>query len=143
VASCDAASLHKGEERVARGQRGSLRHLQRPGRSRRQEVRRATRALSWRDGAPVCETAGEAESVQWRDINAHLQKGYALARKTERGALPAEFWRDVRAQSIKANGVENDHPVSRVQFYLTYLKQGEQPTKNAIDGLEWALQLAV
>jgi hypothetical protein len=29
-----------------------------------------------------------------------------------------------------------------VQFYLTYLKQGIEPTKNTIDGLEWALTLA-
>jgi len=29
-----------------------------------------------------------------------------------------------------------------VQFYLTYRKQGIPPTKNAIDGVEWALTLA-
>jgi hypothetical protein len=32
--------------------------------------------------------------------------------------------------------------VPLVQFYLTYLQQGERPTQNAIDGLEWAMQLA-
>ena len=53
--------------------------------------------------------------------------------------LPKESWKDVRRQFIKANGVENDHPIPLVQFYLTYLKQGIEPTKNAIDGLEWAL----
>jgi cytochrome c-type biogenesis protein CcmH/NrfG len=29
-----------------------------------------------------------------------------------------------------------------VQFYLTYLKEGERPSKNAIAGLEWAMELA-
>ena len=69
-------------------------------------------------------------------------KGYALARKVETGVLPKESWKDVRQQFIKANGVENDHPIPLVEFYLTYLKQGEPPTKNAIAGLEWAMVLA-
>jgi hypothetical protein len=38
--------------------------------------------------------------------------------------------------------LENDHPTPLVQFYLTYVKQGEPPAKNAIEGLEWAMQLA-
>jgi tetratricopeptide (TPR) repeat protein len=86
--------------------------------------------------------ADAALAIDPNNINAHIQKGYALAHKVESGALPKESWRDVRSQFIKANNVENDHPVPLVQFYLTYLKQGEHPTKNAIDGLEWAMQLA-
>lgn len=48
----------------------------------------------------------------------------------------------MRGQFLRANGIENDHPVPLEWFYLSYTKQGEQPTKNAIAGLEWALQLA-
>jgi len=86
--------------------------------------------------------ADAAIAIDPQQVDAHIQKGYALARKVESGALPKEAWKDVRRQFIKANGVENDHPVPLVQFYLTYLQQGERPTQNAIDGLEWALQLA-
>jgi tetratricopeptide (TPR) repeat protein len=86
--------------------------------------------------------ADAALAIDPKQINAHIQKGYALAHKVESGALPKESWKDVRAQFIKANAVENDHPIPLVQFYLTYLKQGESPTKNAIAGLEWAMQLA-
>jgi cytochrome c-type biogenesis protein CcmH/NrfG len=86
--------------------------------------------------------ADRAVAIDPKNINAHIQKGYALARKVETGALPKESWADVRRQFIAANGVENDHPIPLMQFYLTYTKQGEEPTKNAIDGLEWALQLA-
>jgi hypothetical protein len=87
--------------------------------------------------------ADAALALDPKNINAHIQKGYALAHKTESGGLPTkESWSDVRAQFIKANGVENDHPVPLMQFYLSYLKQGEAPTRNAIDGLEWASQLA-
>jgi len=86
--------------------------------------------------------ADRAVAIDPKQINAHIQKGYALAHKVESGALPKESWRDVRAQFIKANGVEHDHPIPLVQFYLTYRKEGERPSQNAIEGLEWAMQLA-
>jgi tetratricopeptide (TPR) repeat protein len=86
--------------------------------------------------------ADRAIAIDPKQINAHIQKGYALAHKVETGVLPKESWKDVRQQFIKANGVENDHPIPLVEFYLTYLKQGIPPTKNSIDGLEWALTLA-
>jgi tetratricopeptide (TPR) repeat protein len=86
--------------------------------------------------------ADRAIALDPKNINAHIQKGYALAHKVGSGALPKESWKDVRRQFIQANAVENDHPIPLVQFYLTYVKQGEPPTKNAIEGLEWAMQLA-
>jgi tetratricopeptide (TPR) repeat protein len=86
--------------------------------------------------------ADRALAIDPQQINALIQRGYALEHKVESGALPKESWTDVRSQFIKANGVENDHPIPLVHFYLSYLKQGERPTKNAIDGLEWAMQLA-
>jgi tetratricopeptide (TPR) repeat protein len=81
-------------------------------------------------------------AIDPNQINAHLQRAYALERKVESGALPKESWRDVRTQFGRANRIENDHPIPLVHFYLTYTKQGEKPTRNAIDGLEWALELA-
>jgi tetratricopeptide (TPR) repeat protein len=86
--------------------------------------------------------ADAALAIDPMQVKAHIQKGYALSHKVESGALPKEAWKDVRIQFAKANRVENDHPVPLVQFYLTYLRQGERPTKNAIDGLEWAMTLA-
>lgn len=93
------------------------------------------------DDAAIAAADG-ALAIDPKQINAHIQKGYALEHKIETGASPAESWKDVRRQFIQANGVENDHPIPLVQFYLTYVRQGETPTKNAVDGLEWALQLA-
>lgn len=86
--------------------------------------------------------ADRALTIDPQLINAHLQRGYALKSKVKSGALPKESWKDVRTQFVKANQVENDHPIPLVQFYLSYLAQHEKPTKNAIDGLEWAMQLA-
>jgi tetratricopeptide (TPR) repeat protein len=93
------------------------------------------------DDAAIAAADG-ALALDAKQIDAHLQKGFALAHKVESGALPKESWKDVRRQFIQANAIENDHPVPLVRFYLTYLQQGETPTKNAVDGLEWALQLA-
>jgi tetratricopeptide (TPR) repeat protein len=86
--------------------------------------------------------ADRAVAIDPKQINAYIQKGYALFHKVESGALPKESWKDVRAQFIKANGIENDNPIPLEQFYLTFLKEGEHPTKNAIAGLEWAMELA-
>ena len=86
--------------------------------------------------------ADRALAIDPRRVNAYIQKGYALSRKVRDGALSKEFSKEVRKQFVQANKVENDHPVPLVQFYLGYLAEGQQPTRNAIDGLEWALQLA-
>jgi tetratricopeptide (TPR) repeat protein len=86
--------------------------------------------------------ADRCVAIDPKQINAQIQKGYALIDKIHTGALPKESWRDVRSQFMKVNRIENDNPIPLVQFYLSYLGQGVAPTKNAIDGLEWAMALA-
>jgi tetratricopeptide (TPR) repeat protein len=86
--------------------------------------------------------ADRALAIDPTRINAHIQKGYALFAKAQSAESQAESWKAVRAQFVKANKVENDHPIPLVRFYLSYLEQGEPPTRNAVSGLEWAMQLA-
>ena len=86
--------------------------------------------------------ADRALAIDPQQIKAYIQKGYALTHKVQSGALPKESWKDIRSQFVKANRIEADHPVPLMQFYLSYREQGEQPTKNAIKGLEWAMELA-
>ena len=86
--------------------------------------------------------ADRALAIDPNRINALIQKGYALFAKAQSGASPPESWKEVRGQFVKANKVENDHPIPLVRFYLSYLEQGEPPTRNAVSGLEWAMQLA-
>ncbi len=86
--------------------------------------------------------ADRAVAIDPKQVNAYLQKGYALSRKLRDGKLPKEGWNDLRNQFLKANQIENDHPIPLVQFYSSYLAQGEPPTKNAIDSVEWAMALA-
>ena len=80
------------------------------------------------DDAAIAAADG-ALAIDPKQINALIQKGYALSHKVESGALPQESWKDVRRQFIQANGVENDHPIPLVQFYLTYAQQGERPRR--------------
>jgi tetratricopeptide (TPR) repeat protein len=93
------------------------------------------------DDAAITE-ADQALAIDPTQINAHVQKGYALARKARSGASASTSWKDVRAQFVKANAVENDHPIPLLYFYLSYKQAGVKLTQNAIDGLEWALKLA-
>lgn len=86
--------------------------------------------------------ADAALALDPKQVNAFIQKGRALESKIESGSLPGTAWSDVRAELIKANALENDHPLPLIRFYRSYLKEGIPPTKNAIAGLEWALQLA-
>jgi tetratricopeptide (TPR) repeat protein len=86
--------------------------------------------------------ADQALAIDPARINAHIQKGYALTRKAQGGASGSADWKAARSQWVKANKVEHDHPVPLVQYYLSFIDQGESASKVAVDGLEWAMQLA-
>jgi tetratricopeptide (TPR) repeat protein len=86
--------------------------------------------------------ADRAVALDANNVNAHIQKGHALYRKAEAADAPPEAWKEVRLQYLKANRIENDNPIPLVSFYQTYREEGQAPPKNAVDGLEWAMQLA-
>jgi tetratricopeptide (TPR) repeat protein len=87
--------------------------------------------------------ADRALALNPKEIDAHIQKGHAMFHKAQADSLAtAETWRAVRSQYVRANQVENDHPIPLVQFYAAYRAAGEAPPQNAIDGLEWAMVLA-
>jgi tetratricopeptide (TPR) repeat protein len=84
--------------------------------------------------------ADRALALDANRINAHIQKGYAMFSKAQSVASTPEAtsdaWKGVRGQFLKANKVENDHPVPLLWFYSSYLAQGEPPSRNAVSGLE-------
>lgn len=86
--------------------------------------------------------ADKAVAIDPARISAYIQKGYALTRKVKNAQLPNSAWKDVRSQWVKANKVENDHPIPLVQYYRSFVDKGENPSKAAVDGLVWAMQLA-
>jgi tetratricopeptide (TPR) repeat protein len=96
---------------------------------------------SGNDDAAIA-AADRAIAINANEIEAHIQKGYALFRKVKDGKLPKESWPEVRAQFVRANRIENDHPIPLIWYYHSFREQGETPTKVAVEGLEWAMVLA-
>ena len=93
-------------------------------------------------GDAAAATADRALALEPKNVNAQLQKGYAVFHKVESGALPRESWAWVRNEFAKANAIENNHPIPLIQFYRSYRVQGVKLTPNAVDGLASAMQLA-
>jgi tetratricopeptide (TPR) repeat protein len=75
------------------------------------------------------------------NMTALIQKGYALTRmatetKTE------EAWKAARRHFVSVNLIENNHPIPLIYYYRSFIQQEKEPTKIAVEGLEWALELA-
>ena len=75
------------------------------------------------------------------NMTALIQKGNALTRMAGE-AKTEDAWRAARRHYISVNRIENDHPIPLIRYYLGFLEQGKEPTQVALDGLEWALELA-
>jgi Flp pilus assembly protein TadD len=85
--------------------------------------------------------ADKALAVAPTNMTALIQKGYALTRMADEAGTEVA-WKAARKHFISVNKIENDHPIPLVYYYLSFLKQGKEPRKDALDGLEWALELA-
>jgi tetratricopeptide (TPR) repeat protein len=75
------------------------------------------------------------------NMTALIQKGYALTRMANE-TKTEEAWRAARRHFVSVNRIENDHPIPLIHYYLSFLEQDKEPTKAALEGLEWALELA-
>lgn len=94
------------------------------------------------NNAEAIAAAEQALALDPNFINAHIQKGYALARIAAGADDEAAAWKNMRRQFVKLNKIENDHPIPLIQFYRSYRDQGVEPPAIAIDGLARALELA-
>lgn len=91
------------------------------------------------DGAIAAANAAiKADPAQ---ANAYLQKGYALMRKAEQSG-DAKLFAEARATFLALNRLENDHPLPLYNFYTSFVRQGRQPTANAVDALRRASMVA-
>ena len=87
--------------------------------------------------------ADAALAVDPSQTNAYIQKGYALFREAqETDGDKALAYRRARAPFVALNRLENDHPLPLIYYYRSFVEQGEQPPKLAIDGLIHAVELA-
>jgi tetratricopeptide (TPR) repeat protein len=74
-------------------------------------------------------------------INALIQKGYAL-NKTAATTHDPSIWAQSRSHFLGINKIEPENPIPLLYYYVSFTGQDLAPTQNAIDGLDWALQLA-
>jgi hypothetical protein len=93
------------------------------------------------DDEAAVRAADKALAAAPGNMTALIQKGYALTRiATE--AKTKEAWLAARKHFVSVNRLENDHPIPLIYYYLSFLNQGMEPNKAALDGVEWALELA-
>jgi tetratricopeptide (TPR) repeat protein len=93
------------------------------------------------DDEAAIRAADKAIAVEPGNMTALIQKGYALTRKA-RNAKTEEAWMAARRHFVSVNRIENDHPIPLIYFYSNFIDQGKEPSKSALEGLEWALELA-
>ncbi len=87
--------------------------------------------------------ADKALAIDPNQKNAYVQKGFSLFRLAEDAERDhAAAFKRARAPFVALNKLENDHPLPLIFYYRSFVEQGATPTKLAVDGLEWASQLA-
>lgn len=93
------------------------------------------------DDEAAIRAADKALAAAPGNMTALIQKGYALTRMAGKAKTEAA-WQAARRHFVSVNRIENDHPIPLIYYYMSFLKQDKEPTKAALDGLEWALELA-
>ena len=91
------------------------------------------------------ESISAADSALARDpgqVDAYIQKGLALLRLAETDPDRAGAFARARAPFVALNQKENDHPLPLIYYYLSLTQGGLQPTRNAVEGLRKAVELA-
>jgi len=91
--------------------------------------------------------ADRALAIDPGQKNAYVQKGFALFQLAA-GAVAdpdegrAEAYKRARKPFLALNKLENDHPLPLIFYYRSFIELGQTPSKLAIEGLEWASELA-
>lgn len=93
------------------------------------------------DDEAAIRAADKALAKAPGNMTALIQKGYALTRIASE-TKTAEAWSAARKHFVSVNKIENDHPIPLIYYYLSFVEQDKEPTQAALDGLEWALELA-
>lgn len=91
---------------------------------------------------PAIAAADAALALDPTQVNAYIQKGYALFRKADKADDRAKAFREAQAPFLALNKIENDHPIPLIYYYLSFQKRGMKPNANATDALAHASALA-
>lgn len=75
-------------------------------------------------------------------VNAYVQKGYALFRMAAEADDAAAAYNRARGPFVALNRREHDHPLPLIYFYRSFVDQGQAPTPLAVTGLIRAVEVA-
>ena len=85
--------------------------------------------------------ADRALAADPRHVQALIYKGRAQLMLAKANPANAD-WDGVRSWFLKANKLDTENPEPLMHFYRTYLEAGERPTRNAVEALLYAIDLA-
>jgi hypothetical protein len=86
--------------------------------------------------------ADAALAIDPSQVNAYVQKGYALFRTARDAEEREPAYKRARGVFVALNQRENDHPLPLVYYYRSFVERGEAPTPLAVSGLIRAVELA-
>jgi len=94
-----------------------------------------------KENAEAVQHADQALRLDPRADQAMLAKGEALMNMAKANPKGAN-WASIRDNFLQANKIDPENAEPLILFYRSFVNQGVQPTKNAVDGLTYALALA-
>jgi len=96
------------------------------------------------DHAAAAEAAADrALKVNPRNTEGLVLKGRAVTeRAVQAEGDPGALFAEARRLFISANKIDPEDPEPLMEYYKTFLRQGERPTPNAIEALHYASNLA-
>jgi tetratricopeptide (TPR) repeat protein len=92
--------------------------------------------------AAAVASADKAIALDPANINAHVQKIYALWQIADKAENADADWKRLRRAITALNKIEPDHPIPLIYFYRSLQGEGKAITDLAAHGLERALELA-
>ncbi|MFC4257144.1 DUF1570 domain-containing protein [Altererythrobacter xixiisoli] len=92
--------------------------------------------------AQALAAADAALAIDSAQVNAYVQKGYALFRQAETAEDKDAAFRAAVVPFVALNRMEPDHPLGLYYYYLGFVRRGRDPSDNAMAALARAVELA-
>lgn len=92
--------------------------------------------------AEAIAAADAALALDPGQINAYVQKGYALFRRATEAEDREAAYKAAIEPFLALNKLENDHPLPLIYYFRSFAERGARPPDPAVHGLERAVELA-
>jgi tetratricopeptide (TPR) repeat protein len=92
--------------------------------------------------AEAIAAADAALVLDPKQVNAYIQKGYALFRRAAEADDREAAYKAAVEPFLALNKLENDHPLPLIYYFRSFAERGMRPPEQAVHGLERAAELA-